>query len=226
MVESKTIRNILHARKHNGLFSAIVLGERGIGKSSYAIQTLFHVFRYLGFDIETSWQMALDRTLYTIPEIINFLEKSSKEKYKDAFVFDDAGVYAGGVRWQTHYREMVLLESLCDTMRNSVYGVLLTVPDIRTLSRRLRSYDDFVIKIYLPTKQDRTRLKLPFNDINTRIARTYKKAMSPKGQSSIYRRHNDSFDIMLPDWVYHEYQKKRKKYGQEDLRQLKQLIEK
>ena len=98
-MESLTIKNILKARNHNGLFSVIITGERGIGKSSYAIQTLFQVFRNLGYDVETSWQMALDRTLYTIPEIINFLEKSSKEKYKDLFIFDDAGVFAGGVRW-------------------------------------------------------------------------------------------------------------------------------
>jgi len=219
MSESLTIINILKARKRNGLFSCIVTGERGIGKSSYSLQTLYQVFRTLGHDPETSWNMALDRMLFKIPDIIEFLEQTSHKKDKDIFCWDDAGVYGGGVRWLTHYKEMVLIESLCDTLRSTLYGILLTVPDIRTLSRRLRSYDDYVIKIYFDKKQSET------NNGDSRTARIYKKAMSPAGQSRIYKRYYDSFNIMLPDWVYKKYQAKRKRYGQEDLQNLKKMIE-
>ena len=219
-VESPTMINILKARKNNGLFSAIVVGERGIGKSSYSIQTLYQVFRILGYDQETSWNMALDRMLFKIKDVINFLEESSQKKDKDIFIWDDAGVFAGGVRWLTHYKEMALIESVCDTLRSCLYGLLLTVPDIRTLSRRLRSYDDYVVKIYYDKKQDEN------DSSNSRTARIYKKAMSPAGQSRIYKRYYDRFDIMLPDWVYRKYQLKRKKYGQEDLQHLKKMMNK
>jgi len=108
-IESRTVRNILYARKHNGLYSSVVTGKRGAGKSSYCIQVLYRVFRDLGFECEESWQMSLDRTLYTIPDIIDFLDKSTDKEFKDIFIWDDAGVFAGGVRWLTNQREMVLL---------------------------------------------------------------------------------------------------------------------
>jgi len=219
-MNSPTIINILKARKTNGLYSSIIIGRRGIGKSSYAIQTLFQVFRTLGYDKEESWEMALDRVLYTIPDVVKFLDNSRNKKDLDIFIWDDAGVYAGGVRWFTHQKEMVLLESISDTLRNMVYGVLLTVPDIRTLSRRLRSYDDFIIKIYMSQNNNG---KEPV-DPNIRQARIYNKSMTPVGQVRIYKQYNDNFDIMLPDWVYKKYQDKRRSYGGQELKHLKKMV--
>jgi len=219
-MNSPTIINILKARKTNGLYSSIIIGRRGIGKSSYAIQTLFQVFRTLGYDKEESWEMALERVLYTIPDVVKFLDNSRNKKDLDIFIWDDAGVYAGGVRWFTHQKEMVLLESISDTLRNMVYGVLLTVPDIRTLSRRLRSYDDFIIKIYMSQNNNG---KEPV-DPNIRQARIYNKSMTPVGQVRIYKQYNDNFDIMLPDWVYKKYQDKRRSYGGQELKHLKKMV--
>ena len=219
MMDSPTVINILKARKTNGLFNSIITGERGVGKTSYSLQTLYLVFRKLGYDKEEAWQMSLDRCLYTIPDIVDFLEQSNKKKHKDCFIWDDAGVFAGGVRWYTHYKEMVLLESVSDVLRNMVYGLLLTVPDIRTLTRRLRSYDDYIIKIYYP----KPKSKGEKFDPNLRHARVYKKGMSPIGQVNLSKKYYDSFNIMLPDWVYKKYQAKRNKYGLNDLKQLKKL---
>ena len=140
-IESRTIKKILYERKNAGLYSAIVTGARGVGKSSYCMQVLHRVFRILGYDVDESWQMALDRKLYKIPEVVDFLEQSSEKENRDIFIWDDAGVFAGGVRWLTNQQEMVLIESICDTLRDCVYGVLFTVPDVRTLSRRIRTYD-------------------------------------------------------------------------------------
>lgn len=164
--------------------------------------------------------MALERVLYTIPDVVKFLDNSRNKKDLDIFIWDDAGVYAGGVRWFTHQKEMVLLESISDTLRNMVYGVLLTVPDIRTLSRRLRSYDDFIIKIYMSQNNNG---KEPV-DPNIRQARIYNKSMTPVGQVRIYKQYNDNFDIMLPDWVYKKYQDKRRSYGGQELKHLKKMV--
>ena len=219
MIDSPTIINILKARKTHGLYSTIITGKRGLGKSSYALQTLYLVFRKLDYDKDEAWNMALDRCLYTIPEVVKFLEKSSDQKHKDLFIWDDCGVYAGGVRWLTHYKEMTLIESISDVMRNMVFGVLLTVPDIRTLSRRLRSYDDYLIKIYMPHQKNKDEVIDP----NMRQARVYQKAMTPAGQFRIYKKYSDNFNIMLPDWVFKKYEAKRNKYGQDDLKKLKAL---
>jgi len=220
-IESRTIKSILYARKTNGLYSSIVTGARGIGKSSYCIQVLFRIFRILGYEIEESWQMALDRTLYKIPEVIDFLDASSDKENRDIFIWDDAGVFAGGVRWLTNQQEMVLIESICDTLRDCVYGVLFTVPDVRTLSRRIRTYDDYLVKIHHLKYKDQEKFS---NGETIREARLYKKIITPASQVRVYKQYYDSFDVMLPEWVYEKYKEKRHRYTKENISILKQHL--
>lgn len=222
-IESRTIKSILYARKTNGLYSSIVTGARGVGKSSYCIQVVFNVLRKLGYEVDEAWQMALDRTLYTIPEIINFLDVSTEKEYKDLFIWDDAGVFAGGVRWLTNQQEMVLIESMCDTLRDSVYGILFNVPDVRTLSRRLRTYDDFLVKIYRLSNKDKLNFE---NTITLREARLYKKMITPASQVRVYKQYRDTFEVMLPNWVYEKYKEKRHKYTRNNIEHLKKLLKK
>lgn len=229
-IESRTIRNILYARKHNGLYSSIVTGKRGVGKSSYCIQVLYRVFRDLGYECEESWKMALDRTLYTIPDVIDFLDKSTDKEFKDLFIWDDAGVFAGGVRWLTNQQEMVLIESICDTLRDSVYAVLLNVPDIRTLSRRLRSYDDYFVKVRLLDTRSKKKMnscpEFMGESSTLREARLYNKTITPAGQVRVYKQYYDTFDVMLPDWVYELYKDKRHKYTKNNIAHLKEFLKK
>ena len=223
-IESRTIKSILYARKTNGLYSQIITGKRGIGKSSYALQVLFRIFRTLGYDVETSWNMSLERILYKVPEVVDFLDKSSDNEFKDIFIWDDAGVFAGGVRWLTDQKEMVLIESICDTLRDCVYGVLFTVPDQRTLSRRIRTYDDYLVRIH-QLKHDEKKY---FNgDTSTlRVARLYKKTITPASQVRIFKQYYDTYDVMLPHWVYEKYKQKRHRYTKENIRDLKRLLSK
>jgi hypothetical protein len=228
-VESRTVKNILYARKHNGLYSSIVTGKRGVGKSSYCIQVLYRVFRALGVECDEAWQMALDRTLYTIPDIIDFLDQATDKSDKDIFIWDDAGVFAGGVRWLTNQQEMVFIESICDTLRDSVYGLLFNVPDVRTLSRRLRSYDDYLVKIH--RLKDKDKQKIQNNMVNGNVdslreARLYNKTITPAGQVRVYKQYYDTFDVMLPDWVYNKYKEKRHKYTKDNIVHLKELLKK
>jgi hypothetical protein len=220
-ISSRTIKNILSARKHEGLYNCIVTGKRGIGKSSYCMQVLYNIFRALGYDIDTSWEMSLDRIIFKVKDVVDFLEKSVDQKDKDIFIWDDAGVYAGGVRWLTDQREMVLIESICDTFRDCVYGVLFTVPDQRTLSRRIRSYDDFLVKIYYPTHDDYKQYDEDMDTSNIRVARLYKKVILPSSQVRIYRQYYDTFDVMLPFWVYDKYKEKRHRYTKDNIQKLK-----
>jgi len=220
-IESRTIKSILYARKNNGLYSSIITGARGVGKSSYSIQVLFRIFRALGYDVDESWQMALDRTLYKIPEVVDFLEKASEKEHKDIFIWDDAGVFAGGVRWLTNQKEMVLIESICDTLRDCVYSVLFTVPDVRTLSRRIRTYDDYFVKIHRLKYEDQQQFT---NSENIREARLYKKIITPASQVRVYKQYYDSFNIILPNWVYEKYKEKRHRYTTENIKALKEHL--
>jgi len=220
-IESRTIKSILYARKKNGLYSSIVTGPRGAGKSSYCIQIVYRIFRVLGYGSEEAWNMALDRVLYKIPDIVDFLEVSSEKPNKDIFIWDDAGVFAGGVRWLTDQQEMVLIESICDTLRDCVYGILFTVPDIRTLSRRLRTYDDYLVRINRLRKKDREFFE---DSDDIREARLYKKMITPASQVRVYKQYYDSFNVMLPDWVYEKYKEKRHRYTTSNIKALKEHL--
>lgn len=221
-IESRTIKAILNARRNNGLYSAIITGKRGIGKSSYALQILYRIFRSLNYDVTTSWDMALNRIFYKVPEVVEFLDQASDKPGKDIFIWDDAGVFAGGVRWLTDQKEMVLIESICDTLRDCVYGVLFTVPDQRTLSRRIRTYDDYLVRIHYLNKKEEEHFDNP-GDL--RIARLYKKTISPASQVRIYKQYYDTFDVMLPQWVYDKYVEKRHRYTKENIHNLKRLLQ-
>jgi len=222
-IESRTIKSILYARKNNGLYSSIVTGARGVGKSSYCIQILFRIFRTLGYEIDEAWQMSLDRVLYKVPEVVEFLEQAADKPNKDIFVWDDAGVFAGGVRWLTNQHEMVLIESICDTLRDCVYSVLFTVPDVRTLSRRIRTYDDYLVKIHRLNFKDQQNFD---NGETIREARLYKKIITPASQVRVYKQYYDNFDVMLPFWVYEKYKEKRHKYTKENIQALKEHLSK
>lgn len=222
-IASRTIRNILSARKHEGLYNCIVTGKRGIGKSSYCLQILYNIFRKLGYDVEASWEMSLDRIIYKVSEVVDFLDKTMNGD-KDIFIWDDAGVYAGGVRWLTDQKEMVLIESICDTFRDCVYGVLFTVPDQRTLSRRIRSYDDYLVKIYYPKHDDYKNYDEELDTSNLRVARLYKKVILPGSQVRLYKQYYDTFDVMLPSWVYEKYKEKRHRYTKENIQRLKETL--
>jgi len=207
---------ILGAYKRNGFFSATVTGARGIGKSSYALKVLQDVYTALGYDNETAWRMALDRCLYRIVDVVDFLEKSSNQKeHEVAFIWDDASVFAAGARWLTHHREMILLQAIMDTVRGSVSAMILTCPDLLKLARFLRRYDDYLIKIGYSPRGGMYR-----------EAKGYVRRILPSQQIRVYRNYLDSYSCYLPNWVYDEYCLKRDDYNRENTRYLKELLEK
>jgi len=230
-IEQKTVKNILYARKTDGLYSSIITGPRGAGKTSYSLQILFNIFRTLGYDVETSWNMSLERVLFKVPEIIRFLEHASEQKNRDICIWDDAGVYAGGVRWLTNQQEMVLIESICDTLRDSVYCILFTVPNVRTLSRRIRSYDDNIVSIKFLNERKKEQLVKKCPEVeddlyNIREARVMRKTILPSGMVRIYKNYSDNFNILLPNWVYKKYKEKRHSYTRENIIELKKHLNK
>lgn len=210
---STTTVRILGAYKRNGFYSGTICGARGIGKSSYAIQVLYQVYRQLGFEKDEAWEMALDRIMYKITDIIKFLDDSVHSKeHEVAFIWDDAGVFGSGTRWFSHHEEMHLLQNLMDTIRGAVSGILLTCPDMMQLARFLRRYDDYLIKITYADKGD-----------GYRLAKCYVKRITPAMQTRVYTQYHDNYNVYLPKWVYEKYCEKRESYNLENIEEMKRL---
>jgi len=209
-------RKIKYAYKNNGFFSAIVEGPRGIGKSSYSLKVLHDIYSSNGYDNDEAWRMALDRTLFEIKDIINFLDKSLRSENREiAMIWDDAGVHASNLDWFVNIRQVKHLQALMDTIRGSVSGLLMTAPNQGGLLKFIRRYDNFILQIIYDPRGGEYR-----------ICKGYIKRSLPSGKQLVFSKFRDYYRCRLPQWVYEEYCKKRDKYTVHSLDSLKKLGEK
>lgn len=208
-------KKIIGSYNTNGFFSAVIEGKRGIGKSSYALHVLHNIYSSLGYDDVVAWDMTLDRTLFTIPEIVTFLRNASNTGRREvAFIWDDAGVYGSNLRWFTHVKEVHLLQSLMDTIRSSVNGVLMTAPSQFSLLKFLRRYDNHLIQIVYDEPRGHWY----------RIAKGYQKYTLPSGKVLIFHRFNDYYYCRLPQKIYDRYMQKREAYNTSNIENLEDLM--
>ncbi len=207
-------KKVIGAYNNNGYFSAVVCGPKGIGKSSYGLRVLHDVFVSLGYDDNTAWQMAIDRCLYRITDVVNFLERSSnQDKPEPVLLWDDVSVFACGTRWWTHRDEMQLLQGVMTTVRTCVNAMIMTCPSINELAKFLRNQDDYYVKIVYDKKGGLYR-----------IATGYVRRFSPAQQLRVYTKYKDFYNAYLPKWVYEKYMDKRSEYSRENTRDLKKLL--
>ena len=108
------VKKILDAYP-NGFCGAIITGPRGIGKSCYALNVAWEVFRNLGYDENTSWDMALNCCKFTIEEVIDFIKQNVISPSKShLLIWDDAGTYAGTTKWWTDRHALEKLLNIQD----------------------------------------------------------------------------------------------------------------
>jgi len=209
-------KKILWAYKTGGFTCAIVEGNRGIGKSSYSLKVFHDIFVNQGWLDDVAWSMALDRILYKVEDIIDFLDKSQKKRQHEVgFIWDDAAVFGSNLTWYTNIKLVHLLQSLMDTVRGSVSGMILTCPNQGQLLKFLRRYDNYIVEI-THTEQGGWY----------RMAKGYVKRTLPSGTQRIYPNYYDFYSCYLPVDVFDRYQMKRKKYNVDNIASLKEVMKK
>jgi len=207
-------KKILWAWRSGGFTSAVVEGPRGIGKSSYSMKILFDVYVCMGYDPEEAWKMALDRCLYRLDDIVTFLDKSTRKQTPDVVLCcDDAAVFGSSMTYFTNFKMVHLLQSMMDTIRGSVSGLIMTCPNQGQLLSFLRRYDSYIVRI---------------NHVEDggfqRRAAGYLWRTLPSGLKRIYPSFNDFFSCRLPNDIFEKYQKKRRKYNKENIESLKRAL--
>jgi hypothetical protein len=204
-------KKLLSSHKTNGFTSAIVEGPRGIGKSSYALKVFYDVFEAMDYNETAAWDMALDRVLFRIKDIIQFLDDNvDKEDREIGFIWDDAGVFGSNLTWYTDIKLVHLLQSMMDTVRGSLNGMLLTCTNQGQLLKFLRRYDNHIINISYAEQGGWNR-----------IAKGYIKRTLPSGMQRVYPNFHDYFSCHLPIDIYERYQVKRMQYNKENITALK-----
>lgn len=196
-----------------GFIGAIIEGERGYGKSTYALKVMAQVyFRIFEVTEEEAWTMALDNMLFSMEDVIKFISGNiENEIVTPVWCLDDATVHFCSYKFFTNLYEVILVHGMFDTIRTVCSSLLLTCPKRDLLLSSLRNYDDFKIEIVMDRGWER-------------IARGYKIKTSPLGQKRIYKNYEDRYSCYIPDWIYQKYMVKRNFYLKKVNQDLQEIM--
>jgi hypothetical protein len=191
---------IYTAVKNKRFASYIIVGNRDIGKSTYALKVLYEVFLRLGEDPITAWKSAMGCVKFSIPDVIKYLREGTElykknQTKKVALVWDDLRKHATGTKYRNSPRLYDEIIGLLDTIKIPIHCFIGTCPNMTGVMKVLQSFDGFQVKIKYSTKGGRYRL-----------AKGYLWETSPMGQRSLYTKFKDTFDCRLPNWVWHDYE--------------------
>lgn len=197
----------------NGFVGALIVGKRGIGKSTYGLIVLHEIYIKLGYTENQAWREALNRCLFHLKDVIDFLEQSALSDDKEiALLWDDTGIYASGMSYFSNFKMVERLKSVLDVVRSSLSGLIMTTPSQSGILGFLNQYDDYLVTIkYARSGYDR-------------IATGYIRRTLPSGKRLVYKRYVDYYSCYIPKWVYDLYNQKRKQCYSELLKQLKESV--
>jgi len=192
------------AIKQDAFLGIIVYGPMRVGKSSYALQTLYQVYH--------DWDLVLDNTIFRLEDLIAMIERAMETETKvPAVIWDDAGVFGNRLAYFRNRQLVEYLEDLVDTIGLYLHALLMTSPSVLSLLKALRTFEFYRAKCY--------RRDAGYG----RYAVSYMATLLPSGSRLIHRRWRDNFNCRLPDPVWDKYVIKRRSYLKEAVSQLKNL---
>jgi len=206
----------------HGFCGAIITGSRGVGKSSFALNAVWELFRELEnpetgmfYTEDEAWEETLKHCKFTMDETLDFIERNIDSKNKaHCLIWDDAGTHASTLEWWENRSALKRLKSITDTIRTGVCSLILTTPSESDLTKFLRNYDDYIVQIGYHSDGGKYR-----------VAKGYLKRTLPSGGLRIYPKFKNRFYVYLPDWVFEKYMKRRNAVLMEQTKQLKEKLE-
>jgi hypothetical protein len=200
------------SRGPNGFTSAIVTGERRVGKSVFCLEIVYQICRYEGMSSDLAWDTALNSIIFTMKDFVDIVSKHNYKNRRKFIIWDDSGVYASGLLYQYNILDVMKLKALMDTIGTRCRLLLLTCPDQEGLMKFLRRYQDYLICIE------------PYHktfDRNGRLATVLKPYRAKNLSRKWGRAWNDEFNVKIDDDIYNRYIKIRDDYATIVLKELK-----
>lgn len=192
----------------------LIVGDRGIGKSCYALRVCKEIFCHLGEDSTSAWNSALEHCMFTIPEVIHFLRESAEASEPEVvMIWDDVGVHGNAMQYFNNMKLVNMLKGVLDTVRTAVSGLLMTSPTASNLLSVITNYDDYKLIVRYSPKGGVHR------DITG-----YKWRTLPSGKRIIKKQFRDDCIIKIPDWVFRSYMEKRRFALKDTLAKLEESI--
>ena len=208
---------ILSKKKNKGFLSAITKAERGYGKSMYNIKVMAYVYHRLGYDVDESWEKALDSIIFTPKDFMRRIDYNiNNDIISPVWCIDDATVHFNSYLYFINVYQTSLLNAAFDTIRTVVHGLLINCPDKSRLLPGLRHYDDYEVTIYMEDGYQRRAVGIKWYSL-------------PDGKRRFRKMFEDKFSCYIPDEYYNRYMMLRKKYLKDindTLRDLRDKLEK
>ena len=214
---------IATAIKNNKFLSFIILGDRNIGKSTYAIKALYEAFMILADDPyaeEECWDKALECIKFKIQDVTDYLREGTEQYKKDktkksALVWDDMRKYASGTQYFLDKELYNEISGLLDTIKIPINVFIGTCPSMKGVMGILQDYDSYQINIEYSTRGG-----------DYRLAKGFLWKTSPKGQRAIYPKFHDTFFYRLPNRIWNKYENDRIEVSEQSISALEKINEK
>lgn len=224
-LNTTTARKIYKAHKKDEIFSAIVFGKRGLGKSSFCMKVIYDIFHNaLDYDKKKAWEEVIKHTLSSKEQVsdrASNLRKNDETAW--ALHWDDIGQWMSSDIWQQKGNEkerklLFEIRKLVPVMRTRSSGNLFSCDNPNELDPSITDRPHHIIKIVRGGNDDHVR---------PRTARVYPQDIYP----SFQRRINPDtlwthkFDALLPNWFFKLYDKMRTNYADRQIKRTKQKRE-
>jgi len=211
----------------NGYVGGLIEGPRGIGKSTFCLHIMREVYQYIGgLSRDDAWEIALDRILFTMNDIIRLLSvveqidmdnviESQNELMIPVATWDDAGMHGGRLKHFIDIKATDKLNSVMDTARDALSGFLINAPEKEGLLSFIRRYKDnyWIIINYPETRGDKYK----------RIATVRKYYTDHAGRRRTRKIFTTKFSCYVEKWVYAEYKRKKLTAVRDELRHLEKI---
>lgn len=182
-----------------GLTGATIQGAQQTGKSSYAMTVMYELYNG---DVDEIFK----HTVFSIQELVKLLQGAINRRERLlCILWDDASVGGSASHYNTDRKLVQYLSALGDTLGIVTKSLLMTSPS-GDLIKSFRNYNFYKVQIGFGRHE------------HDRIARGYKKGMSPYGQPYYSLQFEDTFDTRIP--FYDRYYKLREELSLSTLKTM------
>ncbi len=188
----RTVDLILNSYRNTGFYSDIIYGVQGVGKSSYAFQLAYYVYR--------DWRLVFLHLIIDPLQLMDFLKFLRKNDLRaPVIIVDDAGILFGRTVYLADRRRYIAIKGIVDLARSGSASILYTTPSPLGLSNQLRTMNTYLSKISFYNNEIRQVIK-------------YRRTILPSGTMYIKKAFIERFNVYLPPLVYKYYWRLRQSY--------------
>lgn len=202
---------VLRANRSHGYRQALLIGEQGCGKTTYALLVAFQIYR--------DWDKVENAYFFTLDDFIKKYDAMLANNIHVPYIlWDDAGMHASKYLWMIDRQSQLqvkLLNGIFNSIRTYLSGMVFTSPDTDIIYELRR-------KSWISGEPEGDE-----DDLTHRI-NVYKKKLKgwdPESKPRSRYIGTDLFPMWLPPDVRERYEDRRKVAIKEYYEELKKLME-